>query len=54
MRRADKINARFTLIIGDEELTRQEGTIKEMDSGRQTTVPLVPESIIGEIRTSSP
>lgn len=54
MRRADKINARFTLIIGDEELTRQEGTIKEMDSGRQTTVSLVPESIIGQIRTSSP
>ncbi len=53
MRRADKARARFTLILGEDELARGEGTLKEMVSGVQTAVPLSPEGIAGHIRTHS-
>ncbi len=38
MKRADKTNARYVVILGDTEVARDEVTIKDMDSGVQTTV----------------
>jgi histidyl-tRNA synthetase len=40
MRRADKFNSRFTLIIGGDELVTKSAPLKEMDSGDQTDVAL--------------
>lgn len=40
MRRADKFNARFTLIIGDDELTKGAAGLKNMDEGTQSDVEL--------------
>lgn len=41
MRRSDKFNARFTLIIGEDELKMGRGTLKNMDAGTQAEVPLI-------------
>jgi histidyl-tRNA synthetase len=40
MRRADKFNARFTLIIGDDELTKGVAALKDMDQGTQAEIGL--------------
>jgi len=40
MRRADKFNAHFTLIIGEDELARGMAPLKNMDAGTQTDVRL--------------
>jgi histidyl-tRNA synthetase len=39
MKRADRLNAAFTLILGDEELARDEVTVKNMTTGGQARVP---------------
>lgn len=40
MRRAGKLQARYVLILGEEELARQVGQLKDMDAGAQEEVPL--------------
>ena len=40
MRRADKFNARFTLIIGDDELAKGFAALKDMDQGTQAEIGL--------------
>jgi len=40
LRRAGKQKARFVLILGEEELARQAGQLKDMDAGSQEEVPL--------------
>jgi histidyl-tRNA synthetase len=40
MRRADKFNSRFTLIIGEDELARGSAVLKNMASGSQEDVGL--------------
>ena len=40
LRRADKFNARFTLIIGEDELGKGKGPLKNMDAGTQEEVLL--------------
>jgi histidyl-tRNA synthetase len=40
MRRADKSNARYVLILGEDELLRDQGQLKDMAAGRQETVSL--------------
>jgi len=37
---ANKINAKYVIILGDDELARQEAIIRFMDSSEQETVPL--------------
>ncbi|MEF8797652.1 MAG: histidine--tRNA ligase [Salinivenus sp.] len=44
MREANRQNAPYTLIIGDNELEAEEATVKEMESGEQVDVPF------GELR----
>jgi histidyl-tRNA synthetase len=38
MKRADRVQARLTLIIGGDELARGEVTLRDMTSGEQTAV----------------
>lgn len=40
MKSADRLNARFVAILGDDELARGEITVKTMATGEQLTVPL--------------
>lgn len=45
LRRSDKFNARFTLIIGEDELAKGRGALKNMDAGSQEEVSLSIEAI---------
>ncbi|MCZ6606379.1 MAG: His/Gly/Thr/Pro-type tRNA ligase C-terminal domain-containing protein, partial [Alphaproteobacteria bacterium] len=40
MKRANKINARATVLLGEDELARGAATVRDMDSGDQSDVPL--------------
>ncbi|MDF2719883.1 MAG: histidyl-tRNA synthetase [Paenibacillus sp.] len=40
MKAADRFEAAFVAILGDDELARGEITVKTMATGEQTTVPL--------------
>ena len=40
MKRANKINARAAIILGDDELARAVATVRDMDSGDQAEAPL--------------
>ena len=40
MRRANKINARIAIILGEEEIRRRVGLVKDMDTSDQTEVSL--------------
>jgi histidyl-tRNA synthetase len=50
MRRADKFKARYTLIIGEDELAKGAAALKEMDTGIQSEVVLDPERIAAIVR----
>jgi histidyl-tRNA synthetase len=39
MRRADRIGARVAVIFGMDELTAETLTLRDFDSGEQSTVP---------------
>jgi histidyl-tRNA synthetase len=39
MKRADRLAARLTLIVGGDELARGEVTLRDMTSGEQRAVP---------------
>ena len=45
LRRSDKFKARYTLIIGEDELSRGKGALKDMDAGTQREVGLSVEAI---------
>ncbi len=40
MKYADKLNAKFSVVIGDSELEAGKATLKDMKSGEQTDIPL--------------
>lgn len=40
MKYANKLNARYTIIIGDNELETNTGRIKNMETGEQTEIAL--------------
>lgn len=40
MRRANKINARAAVILGEDELSRSAATVRDLDSGDESEVPL--------------
>ncbi|MEQ9638459.1 MAG: histidine--tRNA ligase [Alphaproteobacteria bacterium] len=40
MKRADRVNARVALLIGEDELAQQVATLRDLDGGDQRTVPL--------------
>lgn len=45
MRRADRVNARVALLIGDDEAARNVVTWRDLDSGEQAEVPIVASSL---------
>ncbi len=50
LRRADKFHARFTLIIGEDELQKGRVLLKNMDAGTQEEVTLGENEILATIR----
>jgi histidyl-tRNA synthetase len=40
MRRADRLNARAAVLLGDDELAQNAATVRDLDSGEQSLVPL--------------
>ena len=40
MRRADRIGARAAVLLGDDELAQNAATVRDLDSGEQSLVPL--------------
>ena len=40
MKRANRLNARAAVILGDDELAKSEATIRDLDSGEQSATPL--------------
>lgn len=45
MRRADKLGARFSLVLGDDELRAGEVTLKRMSDGTSSRVGLAPQAL---------
>ena len=45
---SDKINAKFTIVIGDDELNNDSATLKNMQTSEQTTVKL--SELVGELK----
>jgi histidyl-tRNA synthetase len=50
MRRSDKFNSRFTLIIGGDELAKGRAQLKNMDAGTQEEVALAAEEIARRVK----
>jgi histidyl-tRNA synthetase len=48
MRRANNVNARVAVLIGEEEIARNVVALRDLDSGEQTEVPMDPS--LGELR----
>jgi histidyl-tRNA synthetase len=48
MRRANNVNARVAVLIGDEEIARHVVALRDLDSGEQTEVPMDPS--LNELR----
>ena len=40
MKRANKINARVAVLLGDDELARNAAMLRDLDTGEQGEVPL--------------
>jgi histidyl-tRNA synthetase len=40
MKRANKVNARAAVILGEDELARHAATLRDLDTGEQIEVPL--------------
>ena len=49
MRAADKSNARFALIVGDDELKREVVSVKDLEKGDQKEIPM--DSLTSEIKS---
>ena len=49
-RRADKFRARYSLIIGEDELAKGKAALKEMDRGVQTEVPIDAAAVADMLR----
>ena len=46
---SDKINAKYTIVIGDDELANDTVTLKDMSKSEQTTIKL--SEIVKELKT---
>lgn len=49
LRRSDKFNSRFTLIVGEEEMAKGRALFKNMDTGSQEEVLLAEEEIASKV-----
>jgi len=50
MRRADRIRAKYVIVIGEDEIKEQMVIIKDMEEGREFRVPLKGKEILNAIR----
>ena len=50
MRRADKLGARFSVVIGENEVASGRGSIKRMVDGELVEVKMVAGEILGMLR----
>jgi histidyl-tRNA synthetase len=48
MKYADKLGARFSMVLGDDELAGGIGRLKNMENGKQSDIPLDTESFTRE------
>jgi histidyl-tRNA synthetase len=48
MRRANNVNARVAVLLGEEEIARRVVALRDLDSGEQTEVPMDPS--LSELR----
>ncbi len=56
MKLANRLNARFTAIIGEDEIQRKEIILRNMETREQTALPMddgLPEKIIGRLKETS-
>jgi len=47
---ADKVGARYTLVIGDDEIAKNEAVLKNMKTGEERPMPLIAETLANAIR----
>ena len=52
LKRANKINARRALILGDDEIAANTVTLRDLDSGEQEAVPLDPATLLAQLRSA--
>jgi histidyl-tRNA synthetase len=50
MKSANRAGARWVLLLGDDELVRNEITVRDMTSGEQVTLPLTAASVAGQLK----
>ncbi len=52
MKRADKLNSSFTLILGDEEIEKNSVKLRDMNSKKQEILPLdkLPETLFNFLK----
>ncbi len=52
---ADRMKARYTVILGDEEVERGAAALKNMETGEQTDVPLsaVADTIVAKLKEAA-
>ena len=51
MKSADRLKAKYVLVIGDDELEQESAMVKDLATGAQTLVPF--SSLVDHIKTSS-
>lgn len=51
-KQADRLNAKLVVVLGDEELSRNEVTVKNLASGEQTSIAFdgAAEKIAGQLK----
>jgi histidyl-tRNA synthetase len=49
LRRADKLGARFLLVLGDGELASGRATLRDMQRRQQSEIPLTVEAVLGSL-----
>jgi histidyl-tRNA synthetase len=54
LRRADKLGAAFALIVGDDELTRGTGILRNLGNQSQVEMPLDAAAILAAVRADRP
>ncbi len=54
LRRADKLRARYVLILGEDELARKQATLRDMEAGTQEDIPLpsLEQLLMGKLHRS--
>ena len=49
---ANQLNARYLLVLGDDEVAGGRGKLKDMDSGEEADISLEPDALVAAIETA--